>query len=300
MAKDRVEIPSEIASGVLFASDSTCCVCERRDLPIQIHHIDENPSNNARENLAVLCTPCHDKTMIKGGFGRKLDATLVIQYRDAWIERVAARRYKADGLAALRMAGLNEGVPEAHAAVRLTKASCPSLVVTSVEKTAVSEVRDGFWTVRPHLHGAGPREAEWLRENGQRAIIVQFTNEGGRSLANVECLVKATLVFRKRDQEARRLTGCWLEEGTDIAKFLVDESHGLLVGLISGNKITTVAKRRIPTEFGSESILTDAELLTTDLRDCNVTIRLANVETGDFLVERKFGIDPERINLVAL
>jgi len=300
MAKDRAEVPPEIASEVLFASDSACCVCERRDFPIQIHHIDENPSNNAKENLAVLCTPCHNKTMIKGGFGRKLDASLVIRYRDAWIERVAARRKNGDELSTLRMAGLKEGIPEAHAAVRLTKASGPSLILTGIEKTAVSEVRDGFWTARPHLHGAGPREAEWLRENGQRALIVQFTNEGGMGSASAECLVKATLVFRKRDQETRRLTGCWLEGETDIARFLVDDSHGLLVGLISGNQIKTVAKRRIPTEFGSESILTDAELLTTNLQDCNVTIRLINVDTGDFLVERKFGIDPKCIDLVGL
>lgn len=90
--KNRISIPSEVADQVLFASDRCCCVCRNENRPVQIHHIDENPSNNSADNLAVLCTLCHDLTQLKGGFGRKLNAGQVKLYRDEWYEIVKSRR----------------------------------------------------------------------------------------------------------------------------------------------------------------------------------------------------------------
>lgn len=82
--KQRITIPPEIADEVLFLSNRTCCICRENNKPIQIHHIDEDPSNNKIENLAVLCTICHDFTQVKGGFGRKLNAGQDKLYRDEW------------------------------------------------------------------------------------------------------------------------------------------------------------------------------------------------------------------------
>lgn len=59
---------------------------------MQIHHIDEDPSNNDIQNLAALCLEDHNDTLLKGGFGRKLSPELVIRYRDAWLADVARRR----------------------------------------------------------------------------------------------------------------------------------------------------------------------------------------------------------------
>jgi hypothetical protein len=98
--KERAEIPHEIGALVLFRSDRTCCVCRERGRPIQIHHIDENPAHNEPENLAAVCFHCHNDTQVKGGFGRKLDAFQVRQYRDDWIARVEKRRDAADQIAA--------------------------------------------------------------------------------------------------------------------------------------------------------------------------------------------------------
>ena len=80
MAKQRPPIPDNIAAEVLFASDRTCCVCQEKGKPVQIHHIDGNPSNNAVENLAVLCLDCHNETQIKGGFGRQLIPSVVTRF----------------------------------------------------------------------------------------------------------------------------------------------------------------------------------------------------------------------------
>ncbi|WP_148210163.1 HNH endonuclease signature motif containing protein [Candidatus Korobacter versatilis] len=92
MKKRRVAIPAGISAKVLFLSDRTCCVCRQSGKPVQIHHIDENPSNNAIENLAVLCFECHNLTMLIGGFAKKLDAEQIILYRADWARIVSFQR----------------------------------------------------------------------------------------------------------------------------------------------------------------------------------------------------------------
>lgn len=87
--KNREPIPVETAALVLFLSNRTCCVCRNRGKPVQIHHIDEDPGNNERTNLAVLCFDCHRETQIQGGFDRKLDAHQVRLYRDDWLRLVS-------------------------------------------------------------------------------------------------------------------------------------------------------------------------------------------------------------------
>ena len=90
--KKRIPTPPEIVALVLFHSDRTCCVCRIGNKKVQIHHIDDDPSNNSFRNLCVLCFDCHDLTQIKGGFGRRLDSGQVTLYRDNWIETVTQKR----------------------------------------------------------------------------------------------------------------------------------------------------------------------------------------------------------------
>src|SRR6185312_7467864 len=96
--KIRTEIPAETAADVLFLSDRTCCVCREPNKAVQLHHVDENPSNSVAENLAVLCFDCHHLTQLRGGFDRKLDAAQVLKYRADWLARVASKRDQAHGL----------------------------------------------------------------------------------------------------------------------------------------------------------------------------------------------------------
>jgi hypothetical protein len=90
--KMRTPIPNDVAAEVLYRSDRTCCVCREPRKPVQIHHLDEDPSHNDPDNLAVLCLECHDDTQLRGGFGRKLNADLVRLYRDEWLALVDRRR----------------------------------------------------------------------------------------------------------------------------------------------------------------------------------------------------------------
>jgi|SRR6476661_8250858 len=108
MTKIRTDIPIDLATEIMFASDNTCCVCRERGKAVQLHHIDEDPSNNTEVNLALLCLECHNDTQLKGGFGRKLNAALVTRYRDEWHDRVNTRRAKADEQAISRQVSVSQ------------------------------------------------------------------------------------------------------------------------------------------------------------------------------------------------
>lgn len=119
--KRRTPIHDKLVVKVMYASNRTCCVCTERGKHVQIHHIDGNSDNNVFENLAVLCTQCHDEAHLRGGTTRRLTSKTVIEFRDNWLKRVRDRRKKSDEMAALMQAGGNrrkqfdpgsDGVPE--------------------------------------------------------------------------------------------------------------------------------------------------------------------------------------------
>ncbi len=105
MANARTPVPAEVSVEVLFAQNHTCCVCRERGKTVQLHHIDEDPTNHSPENLAVFCLEDHELTQLRGGFGKKLLAPEVKRYRDDWIERVKRRREEADKVAIAAMGG---------------------------------------------------------------------------------------------------------------------------------------------------------------------------------------------------
>src|SRR6266849_8948028 len=113
--KQRIEIPEEVAARVLFLSDRTCCVCRVPRKPIQIHHVDEDPSNCAEENFAVLCFDCHRDTQIYGGFDRKLNASQILLYRRDWYDIVDRKRHGPESVLEVRPVspGL-QGLPQVH------------------------------------------------------------------------------------------------------------------------------------------------------------------------------------------
>jgi len=102
LAKDRTPVPEEVSADVLFQHDHTCCVCREHGRSVQIHHINEDPTDHDVDNLAVLCLEDHNRTQTRGGFAKHLRAVEVRRYRD---ERVSSRRKRADEIAAEKMSG---------------------------------------------------------------------------------------------------------------------------------------------------------------------------------------------------
>jgi hypothetical protein len=162
MAKIRTPIPSDLAAEVLFASDNTCCVCREKGKAIQIHHIDKNPSNNAFENLLVLCFECHNNTQVNGGFGRRLNASLVIKYRDEWLERVILRRDLADKAAVKRQVG-KETLSE----------QVETVIETPIKHTELKEPASKYINSLPYFKAALLHQAQPKWDTGVTATMVQ-------------------------------------------------------------------------------------------------------------------------------
>lgn len=91
MKGDRVPIADDLAAKVMFASDRTCCVCREPRRKAKIHHIDQDPSNNVFENLAVVCDDCHSEAHTRHVFARNLTPALIQEYNASWRAIVRGR-----------------------------------------------------------------------------------------------------------------------------------------------------------------------------------------------------------------
>lgn len=89
--KRRVPIEPTLAAQVLFASDRTCCVCRNPTRKTEIHHIDEDPSNNDFANLAVVCKDCQSEAHTTHAFARNLTPQLITLYNESWRSLVSDR-----------------------------------------------------------------------------------------------------------------------------------------------------------------------------------------------------------------
>jgi hypothetical protein len=90
MKKFRSKVPQETADDVMYKSDRLCPVCG--ELGHQIHHLDENPSNNDPDNLMLLCFIHHDEATSKKKLSRKLSAGLLRKYRNEHYEKIVLKR----------------------------------------------------------------------------------------------------------------------------------------------------------------------------------------------------------------
>ena len=167
MAKRQTSIPDDLAADVSFAAHRTCCICNVRGKFVQIHHIDNNPSNNTFENLAVLCLQCHNETQIKGGFGRKLKPAVVTKYRDEWLKTVAFRRNSANEMA------INGQVGE----FSISQQIGPKPRV-GFQGTGIKDYPDAYINSLPDFRLALLRETKRKREElgGSTLAIVQTTD----------------------------------------------------------------------------------------------------------------------------
>lgn len=102
MAKNKIPIPDKLASKVMFASDRVCCVCRDSSRKTEIHHIDEDPSNNKFDNLAVMCKDDHSDAHTKHAFARNLSPDLIKEYNQNWRAIVRART-TSDGESAVEV-----------------------------------------------------------------------------------------------------------------------------------------------------------------------------------------------------
>ena len=59
MSRQRIAIPKATKEEVLKEYKHLCALCRKSDSRPEVHHIDEDPSNNEVLNLIPLCPNCH-------------------------------------------------------------------------------------------------------------------------------------------------------------------------------------------------------------------------------------------------
>lgn len=87
--KERRPIPGALKDKLMAASRHTCCICHAQRLPVEKHHINGNPADNAWDNLAVLCRNCHGLVTAKGNLGSNYAPGEVLRYKKLWEKRCA-------------------------------------------------------------------------------------------------------------------------------------------------------------------------------------------------------------------
>jgi hypothetical protein len=83
----RKKLSRGVHERTLSANSHVCCVCKRRGIGVNVHHIDHDPGNNSPENLAVLCVAEHDAH-------HRPSASPALAHLD--LSADAIRRYKSD------------------------------------------------------------------------------------------------------------------------------------------------------------------------------------------------------------
>lgn len=62
VAMKRTKMPSMISKKVFQEAENCCSFCKESEMEaLQIHHIDEEPTNNDLANLILVCASCHAK-----------------------------------------------------------------------------------------------------------------------------------------------------------------------------------------------------------------------------------------------
>src|SRR5271154_4224155 len=75
LEKKRVKPSKTLEKRVFQQANSQCAFCpEVEATSLQIHHIDENPTNSVIENLLLVCANCH--TQITAGVISEADVRL--------------------------------------------------------------------------------------------------------------------------------------------------------------------------------------------------------------------------------
>lgn len=102
----RPTIPQHIKQKLLYESRYCCSICQK--LSCQIHHIDQNHSNNSEENLIVLCVAHHNEAHTMRTMSSNLDSNALKYAKKAWIEQVRLSRDNAATLAGQTQTAISE------------------------------------------------------------------------------------------------------------------------------------------------------------------------------------------------
>jgi hypothetical protein len=85
--KPRRHIPAKVKDRLMVANRHRCCICQQPRQPVEKHHINGDPNDNAWNNLAVVCRNCHGLVTQKGNLGAQYSEGEVLLFKLQWEER---------------------------------------------------------------------------------------------------------------------------------------------------------------------------------------------------------------------
>lgn len=80
----RVPIPKDLSNKILNEVHHRCCICVEHRKVANIHHIDQNNSNNTYDNLVAVCAECHADLHTKSTMRRNITQDQIRAYREDW------------------------------------------------------------------------------------------------------------------------------------------------------------------------------------------------------------------------
>lgn len=86
----RPKIPPSLQREVCYESAYACAICQKHT--IQLHHIDQNSSNNVKDNLIALCQEHHGEAHTERKLTVSLTAQRLKDIKKRWESEVVARR----------------------------------------------------------------------------------------------------------------------------------------------------------------------------------------------------------------
>jgi hypothetical protein len=90
--KQRRAVPVKVKDQLMVANRHTCCICTEPRHPVEKHHINGDPADNAWNNLAVVCRNCHGLVTQRGNLGAQYTQGEVLLFKLRWEKRCAEAR----------------------------------------------------------------------------------------------------------------------------------------------------------------------------------------------------------------
>lgn len=180
--ENRPIIPAETLKRLLEDSWQVCCVCNKRELGIVIHHIKEWSQGGTHDeaNLAVLCLIDHDRAHLAGGHAKTaLSAADIRQAKKRWVER--AKKIRESYLGTLLS-------PHHRSArwiwihldrLRAMTKSKPLLRIEPIDSDTKFLLDNGFIEEAGHI----TIEANWIEVLGKPQKDYAFDSSNGQKMA---------------------------------------------------------------------------------------------------------------------
>ena len=183
MSKRRNLTPRE-KERLMSMNAGVCCVCKTRGQGVNFHHIDGNSSDNAFENIAVLCVESHDASHRPQAYTQmkhlELGVQKILEYKREWEAFVIeAKKKNPKVLAAINFYGTKESIHSLRLVFQTTNSK---IVFERLYHLLTGSPESWVDSVIDEVRWLGPKIPVTIVD---KPLPIEYCPCCGRSLANV-------------------------------------------------------------------------------------------------------------------